>query len=165
MYVLRVESSLLQRYFCNIADCDRQGNLIASQGFLGFLSGERREFWLQLPLMRIYGKGWVSWDHISLARAWRITSYTLHWNNSQGTYCTYGTQCRPHLPGCLPLTSWSPPHLMRGSSNRISRIWGSFYKSREFDLRSSDGIIFFWGGSSLEQQHDLDLPSQKAPNR
>ena len=31
------------------------------------------------------------------------------------------------------------------SSDGISRIWGSFYKSREFDLRSSDGILFLGG--------------------
>jgi hypothetical protein len=52
MYVLRVESSLLQRYFCNIADCDRQGNLIAPQGFLGFLGlfrpgREQQQFYMQ----------------------------------------------------------------------------------------------------------------------
>ena len=87
-----------------LSDQEKQLKLIAGHEFLGFLSGERREFWLQLPLTRKYGKGWVSWDHISLARAWRITSYTLHWNNSQGTYCTYGTKFRPPLPP----NSWSP---------------------------------------------------------
>ena len=60
---------------------------------------------------------------------------------------------------------WTCGLFFRRSSDGISRIWGSFYKSREFDLRSSDGILFFWGRSSLEQQHDLDLPHQKAPIR